>query len=124
MKLSLLSVLALASSTSAFVASPQSFKVSTSTQLYERKPFITGNWKLNPSTKGEAIALAEDIASSVTSDSPGDVALFVPYPFIETVQNICGDKITVGAGTSSMIFIYIDYFYNHGNSCDCRNVYT
>lgn len=99
MKLSLLSVLALASSTSAFVASPQSSRVSTSTQLYERKPFITGNWKLNPNTKGEAIALAEDIASSVTSDSPGDVALFVPFPFIETVQNICGDKITVGAGT-------------------------
>lgn len=109
MKLSLLSVLALASSTSAFVASPQSSRVSPSTQLYERKPFITGNWKLNPSTKGEAIALAEDIASSVTSDSPGDVALFVPFPFIETVQNICGDKITVGAGTFylfSCLFIY------------------
>lgn len=98
MKLSIASVisLALASSASAFVASPASNR-GFSTQLFERKPFITGNWKLNPSTKDEAIALAEDIASSVTPSSPGDVGLFVPFPFIETVQKICGDKITVGA---------------------------
>jgi len=52
---------------------------------------------LNPQTKDEAIELATGIASAVTPDSPGDVALFVPFPFIETVQNICGDKISVGA---------------------------
>eukprot|EP00557_Chaetoceros_sp_GSL56_P010736 CAMPEP_0176480096 /NCGR_PEP_ID=MMETSP0200_2-20121128/2094_1 /TAXON_ID=947934 /ORGANISM="Chaetoceros sp., Strain GSL56" /LENGTH=355 /DNA_ID=CAMNT_0017876191 /DNA_START=1040 /DNA_END=2107 /DNA_ORIENTATION=- len=70
----------------------------SSTQLYgKRKPFITGNWKLNPATKDEAISLARDIVASVNADTPGDVGLFVPFPFIETVQNICGDKITVGA---------------------------
>lgn len=98
MKLSLASVLALATSTSAFVATPASNGVASSTtQLFERKPFITGNWKLNPATKDEAIALATEIAETVTSTSPTDIGLFVPFPFIETVQGIVGDKISVGA---------------------------
>jgi triosephosphate isomerase (TIM) len=67
------------------------------TSLFARKPFITGNWKLNPQTKEEAIQLATAIASSVTNDSPGDIGLFVPFPFIEMVQRIAGDKFHVGA---------------------------
>lgn len=74
------------------------------TQLFERKPFITGNWKLNPSTKGEAIQLATDIVRKMTPESP-EVALFVPFPFIETVQNVVGDKIKVGAEVSNY---YVD----------------
>jgi Triosephosphate isomerase len=62
-----------------------------------RKPFITGNWKMNPKTNKEAIELASDIAAAVTPESPGDVAIFVPYPFIESVQNAVGDKLLVGA---------------------------
>jgi len=100
MNLALASILAFASTTSAFMAAPASNKYHvsiSSTELYERKPFITGNWKLNPATKNEAISLAQDIAATVTKDSPDDIALFVPFPFIETVQNIVGDKINVGA---------------------------
>lgn len=82
------------SSFSTISSSPQHRNVQT--ELYERKPFITGNWKLNPSTKGEAIQLATEIVKSMTPDSP-DVALFVPFPFIETVQTVVGDKITIGA---------------------------
>ena len=52
---------------------------------------------MNPQTKGEAIELATGIVDSITSDSPGDVGLFVPFPFIETVQEIAGDKCIVGA---------------------------
>lgn len=68
----------------------------------ERKPFITGNWKMNPSSKQEAIALATDIAASIetTTDDDGcsrDVALFVPFPYLESVQNAVGDKLIVGA---------------------------
>ena len=78
----------------------------STTELYaERKPFITGNWKLNPTTKQEAIDLATGIAEAVTNDSPGDVALFVPYPFIETVQKCVGDKMVVGAEVSVHIRI-------------------
>lgn len=52
---------------------------------------------VNPQTKGEAIELATGIVNSITSDSPGEVGLFVPFPFIETVQEIAGDKCVVGA---------------------------
>jgi len=63
----------------------------------ERKPFITGNWKLNPQTKDEAVQLAREISSHVTPSSPCDVALFVPYPFIEGVQSAVIDKFPIGA---------------------------
>lgn len=68
-----------------------------STSLFARKPFITGNWKLNPETKAEAVDLARGIASAITENSPCDVGLFVPFPFIESVKNIVGDKLIVGA---------------------------
>mmetsp|Transcript_299 Transcript_299/g.839 ORF Transcript_299/g.839 Transcript_299/m.839 type:complete len:294 (-) Transcript_299:174-1055(-) len=67
------------------------------TALFERKPFITGNWKLNPSTRDEAVELATGIANAVNPDSPGDVALFVPFPFIECVQKAVDGKLSVGA---------------------------
>ncbi|KAL7542769.1 hypothetical protein ACHAXR_012074 [Thalassiosira sp. AJA248-18] len=70
----------------------------SSTQLYGRKPFISGNWKLNPQSKDEALALAKDIADSITDDSPdSDVALFVPYVFIESAMGAVEGKLNVGA---------------------------
>lgn len=72
----------------------------TSMELSARKPFITGNWKLNPQTKAEAIELALGIQSSITGKSPCDVGLFVPFPFIDAVQNAVGDKLVVGAEVS------------------------
>jgi hypothetical protein len=71
-----------------------------------RKPFITGNWKMNPTTKQEAVELASGIAAAVTPESPGDVAIFVPYPFIEAVQNTVGDRLLVGAEVSTNISSY------------------
>jgi len=96
MKLAIASFLA--GSAAAFAPALNSGVTSSSTQLYGRKPFITGNWKLNPQTKDEAIALANDIAASITEDSPdADVALFVPYVFIESATGAVGDKLNVGA---------------------------
>lgn len=112
MKVVALSILALVECASAFVsnAPPSNAHrvwgsgirgdqviISGNTRLYERKPYITGNWKLNPSTRDEAVDLAKGIADSVTSDSPCDVALFVPFPFIEAAQQAAGDKLSVGA---------------------------
>jgi len=74
-----------------------SLTTQSSTQLFTRKPFISGNWKLNPNTKDEAISLAQDIGSSVGKDINHDVALFVPFPFIESVMDEIGDKVSVGA---------------------------
>jgi len=100
---SALVLLSLAGTTSAFIskkiASPSTQPIlgSTSTELNARKPFITGNWKLNPQTKSEAVDLARGIAESITADSPADVGIFVPFPFLETVQSVVGDKLVVGA---------------------------
>ena len=85
------------SSVNGFVAQQKSTSRVSGTELFERKPFITGNWKLNPQTKDEAIELAQGIADAVTPESPGDVGLFVPFPFIESVQKTVGDKLIVGA---------------------------
>lgn len=94
MKVSAVTLLALVGTTSSFVVNHNKFR---ETRLYERKPFITGNWKLNPGTRDEAVELAKGIADSITDDSPCDVALFVPFPFIEAAQKAAGDKLTVGA---------------------------
>jgi hypothetical protein len=99
MKLAACALLSAVGSAAAFA--PASFGVSRATQsteLYARKPFISGNWKLNPQTREEAITLASEIAATVGPDSPdADVALFVPYVFIDAALNAVGDKLTVGA---------------------------
>lgn len=71
-----------------------------------RKPFISGNWKLNPQTKSEAITLATDISAAITSESPNaDVAVFVPYPFIDSVMSKVGGKIFVGGEVCVFIVV-------------------
>ena len=96
--MNLLPLLLLVASVGAFA--PPTGTPSSSALNAERKPFITGNWKLNPSTRSEAVQLATDIARAVGPNTPGDVALFVPFPFIEAVQKAVGDKVIVGAEVS------------------------
>lgn len=98
------------STISAFAPTTTNFRNVVRNQLISleaaaRKPFISGNWKLNPSTKGEAVALAKDISSKITDSSPDcDVALFVPYVFIEAAMEAVADsKIMVGAEVSDSI---------------------
>lgn len=99
MKISPLSVLTVLGSASAFA--PASFGVPRAavTELSAtRKPFISGNWKLNPQTKDEALTLASEISASIGPDTPDcDVALFVPYVFIESAMGSVSDKINIGA---------------------------
>ena len=89
---------ALIASVASFAPATQNTRFETS--LFGRKAFITGNWKMNPSTKDEAVALATGIANAVTSSSPGDVALFVPYPYLESVSKAVDGKLTIGAEVS------------------------
>ena len=97
-----LSFAALISSACAFA--PQPVPVKSGTALAARKPFISGNWKLNPQTRDEAVQLAGDIAAAITDKSPkADVALFVPYVFIEAAQGAVDGKILVGAEVSSSL---------------------
>ena len=103
MKLAIASILA--GSVAAFAPAALNGNIqfaTSSTQLHQaRKPFISGNWKLNPQTKDEALALAEGIASSITENSPdADVALFVPYVFIESTMSAVNGKLSIGACVS------------------------
>jgi triosephosphate isomerase len=99
MKLAIASLLF--GSAAAFSPALSGNKFTSSTQLSARKPFISGNWKLNPQTKDEALELAANIAASINEGSPdADVALFVPYVFIESVMDKVGDWINIGAEVS------------------------
>eukprot|EP00339_Tiarina_fusa_P002918 CAMPEP_0117028492 /NCGR_PEP_ID=MMETSP0472-20121206/20709_1 /TAXON_ID=693140 ORGANISM="Tiarina fusus, Strain LIS" /NCGR_SAMPLE_ID=MMETSP0472 /ASSEMBLY_ACC=CAM_ASM_000603 /LENGTH=285 /DNA_ID=CAMNT_0004735989 /DNA_START=33 /DNA_END=890 /DNA_ORIENTATION=- len=96
MKFSTLSFLALTTSVGAFA--PSFGATRSSTSLDARKPFISGNWKLNPQTKDEAVTLASEIAASINDDTPdADIALFVPYVFIESAMGEVDGKISIGA---------------------------
>ena len=90
--------------TSAAAFAPTFGNSRATTSLDARKPFISGNWKLNPATRDEAVLLASGIASAITPDSPdADVALFVPYPFIEAASNAVGGKLSIGAEVSPVM---------------------
>lgn len=68
---------------------------------------LSGNWKLNPSTKEEALTLGKEIAASITAESPSvDVALFVPYVFIESAMGVVDGKLSIGAEVRSSIELY------------------
>lgn len=99
MKFSVLSVLSLISSAVAF--SPASSNIRTTALEASRKPFISGNWKLNPQTKDEAVKLAGDISSAIGDGTPeSDIALFVPYIFIEAAMGSVDGKLNIGAEVS------------------------
>lgn len=98
-----MAILSLLGSTASAFA-PATFGVPSRTSIVHvelsmaRKPFISGNWKLNPQTRDEAVALATEIADAITPESPdADVALFVPYVFIEAAQAAAGGKLEIGA---------------------------
>ena len=73
----------------------------TSTALFaaERQPIMAGNWKLNPPTEKEALALAQDVAKrlgeetcavdgdTVDESTCTEVVIFPPFPFISKVRD-------------------------------------
>jgi hypothetical protein len=95
-----------------FTVSPiyDASSVRRSTQLLAstRKPFITGNWKLNPQTRDEAVQLAKDISNAVGPQTGDiDVALFVPYVFIESAMKAVEGKVQIGAEVSLLFYLYL-----------------
>ena len=61
-----------------------------------RRPFITGNWKMN-TTEEEATALARAIAGATTG-APCDVAVCPPFPHLAAVREaVRGGEVAVGA---------------------------
>jgi hypothetical protein len=67
-------------------------------------------------TKEEALVLAREIADSVTNASPdADVALFVPYVFIEAAMGVVGNKLMIGAEVSQYVILC-----NPNKICYCQ----
>lgn len=72
-----------------------------------RQPIMAGNWKMNPATEDEAIALGtgltkllgdETCAGDEENEMCTEVVIFPPHPFISKVKDVVGDAgITVGA---------------------------
>lgn len=119
MKFAALSLLSMLSTGAAFAPNMFGVRSTSTSSLDARKPFITGNWKLNPQTKEEAIALATEIASAIGPNSPdADVALFVPYVFIESTIDAVGGKLKIGAEVCAIGAAVI--LYQHGGRCCYR----
>eukprot|EP00621_Florenciella_sp_RCC1693_P003666 CAMPEP_0182523672 /NCGR_PEP_ID=MMETSP1323-20130603/1218_1 /TAXON_ID=236787 /ORGANISM="Florenciella parvula, Strain RCC1693" /LENGTH=347 /DNA_ID=CAMNT_0024732085 /DNA_START=47 /DNA_END=1091 /DNA_ORIENTATION=- len=77
----------------------------------ERQPIMAGNWKLNPPTKTDAVALAsaftELLGEETCSVEPGEmcteVIAFPPFPFIAPVEEILSE-VGVSVGAQSVYF--------------------
>jgi len=52
-----------------------------------RKPFMGGNYKLNPKTVAEAVKLATETAQLVRGVTEVDIAIFPPHPFLVPVYS-------------------------------------
>ena len=62
-----------------------------------RKKFVAGNWKMNPNTPSEALALAKGVAAGVT-DMTVTVGIFPPFPWLDNVaEQIKATPVVVGA---------------------------
>lgn len=110
MKFCSLAFLAALGSVSAFSPSFGGVSRSSTTTALDatRKPFISGNWKLNPQTRDEAVALASEISAAIGPDTPdADVALFVPYVFIEAAMGAVDSKLFIGAEVS-LLFVFLN----------------
>lgn len=63
-----------------------------------RSLFIAGNWKMNPSTREAAIALAEGVKAGVGQEAEVRVALCPPSVFLHAVDQVLeGSPIGLGA---------------------------
>jgi len=98
--------LALLSSTDAFAPAVKNAAVSTALNA-SRQPIMAGNWKMNPPTEDDAIALGVDLVTElgeetcpIDGDNPmcTEVVIFPPHPFISKVRESVEEAgITVGA---------------------------
>ena len=69
--------------------------VSTST----RRPILAGNWKLNPTTRKEALELLSGLKAN---SNDAEVVIFPPLPFLfDAISMLEGTGIKVGAQTAS-----------------------
>jgi triosephosphate isomerase len=89
---------------------PQPQQEVTSNSNYNgRRTIVAGNWKLNPSSKEEAISLLNGLKTGMANTSHHnkqndnvEVVIFPPLPFVQDALSILdGTSIKVGAQTAS-----------------------
>lgn len=93
----------------AAVAAAVTTSTSKTTRLYaaQRQPIMAGNWKMNPATESEAIALGSSLTSLLGDETCAidaenemcvEVVVFPPFPFISKVKDSVEEAgIAVGA---------------------------
>ena len=66
---------------------------------HDRRPIVAGNWKLNPSTKEEAIDLLTGLKKGLTpATASSDILIFPPLPYLSDALSILqGTGVQVGA---------------------------
>lgn len=75
---------------------PANVVASPGTPINFRNPIVAGNWKLNPSTRNEAIDLLNGLKAGGNHDA--EVVVFPPLPYLSDALNILeGTGIKVGA---------------------------
>jgi len=109
MKLCLALSAILASFSDAFVPQNRRAFIERSSSYLEaaRQPIMAGNWKMNPATEDDALALASGLTKLLgdetcpvneDDDTCTEVVLFPPHPFTAKVYEVASEVgITVGA---------------------------
>ena len=66
-----------------------------------RRPVVAGNWKMNPPTVDEAVALARhvEIAAAAVAASHVDVVVCPPTIWLSAVASVVAPPLLVGAQT-------------------------
>ncbi|EKX31363.1 hypothetical protein GUITHDRAFT_166901, partial [Guillardia theta CCMP2712] len=65
--------------------------------MTSRRPFIAGNWKMNPESIEEAAKLAAGVVEGSKGSKP-QVAIFVPHAYLYTVgDTVKGSDVELGA---------------------------
>jgi triosephosphate isomerase len=63
-----------------------------------RRPFLAGNWKMNPDSGGEAIDIVQGIRAAATAEIAAlDVAVLPPFPWLVPVSGLL-DELPIELG--------------------------
>jgi len=99
--------LAILSTADAFSPAVSNNAASTTSLNANRQPIMAGNWKMNPATEDDAIALGSELTKllgdetcPIDDENPlcTEVVVFPPHPFIsKVVESVQDAGITVGA---------------------------
>ncbi|MBI5140029.1 MAG: triose-phosphate isomerase [Candidatus Vogelbacteria bacterium] len=61
------------------------------------KKIIIGNWKMNPATRKDAMAIFSEVASGVKHFKKVSVVVCVPAVFLESINNLKLNSVSLGA---------------------------